>query len=133
VRSPLPDTVPSSHDVYSAPWGLGNLYRRDIEQADVAALMAALLGVSWPVNSVGVLPDTDLSRPGYLVWDEDADAKRLEAGRVNALVCSLPYYDVPPADGHLWCRCFSSTTKSSITSREAEFGTTSSIQPWKKW
>jgi phosphatidylinositol glycan class N len=94
VRSPLPDTVPSSHDVYSAPWGLGNLYRRDVEQADVAALMAALLGVSWPVNSVGVLPDTDLSRPGYLVWDEDADSKRLEAGRVNALVCSLLDHEV---------------------------------------
>ncbi|KAF4588570.1 Glycosyl phosphatidyl inositol anchor synthesis [Pleurotus pulmonarius] len=66
IRGPLPDSSPSSHDEYSRPWGLNNLLRRDIEQADIAALMASLLGIQWPVNSVGVLPDTDSSRPGYL-------------------------------------------------------------------
>ncbi|KAJ3558140.1 hypothetical protein NP233_g11569 [Leucocoprinus birnbaumii] len=66
VRGPLPDTFPSSHDEYSKPWGLNNLYRRDVEQADIAALMSALIGTSWPVNSVGVLPDVDPDRPGYL-------------------------------------------------------------------
>jgi phosphatidylinositol glycan class N len=28
--------------------------------------MSALIGTSWPVNSVGVLPDVDPDRPGYL-------------------------------------------------------------------
>ncbi|KAL1130704.1 hypothetical protein AAG570_011945 [Ranatra chinensis] len=41
----------SPHD-----WNLGNVTRRDVEQADLAPLMAALLGVPVPVNSVGVLP-----------------------------------------------------------------------------
>ncbi|KAG6863264.1 hypothetical protein C0995_007540, partial [Termitomyces sp. Mi166 len=66
IRGPLPDSVPSSHDSYSKPWGLGHLFRRDVEQADLAALMASLIGIDWPVNSVGVLPDVDPTRPGYL-------------------------------------------------------------------
>ena len=66
VRGPLPDTVPSSHDEYSQPWGLSHLLRRDVAQADVAALMTALLGIDWPANSVGVLPDVGHNKPGYL-------------------------------------------------------------------
>ncbi|EKM52856.1 uncharacterized protein PHACADRAFT_212064 [Phanerochaete carnosa HHB-10118-sp] len=66
VRGPLPDTVPSSHDEYSQPWGLNHLFRRDVSQADVAALMSAILGIDWPVNSVGVVPDVDPTKPGYL-------------------------------------------------------------------
>ncbi|KAF5331414.1 hypothetical protein D9611_011869 [Ephemerocybe angulata] len=66
VRGPLADADAASHDAYSEPWGLGHLYRRDVEQADIASLMAALVGIDWPVNSVGVLPDVDPSRPGYL-------------------------------------------------------------------
>lgn len=66
IRGPLPDSSPSSHDSYSLPWGLNHLLRRDVEQADIAALMASVLGINWPVNSVGVLPDVDPARPGYL-------------------------------------------------------------------
>ncbi|KAF6755115.1 GPI ethanolamine phosphate transferase 1 [Ephemerocybe angulata] len=66
VRGPLADADAASHDAYSEPWGLSHLYRRDVEQADIASVMAALIGIEWPVNSVGVLPDVDPSRPGYL-------------------------------------------------------------------
>ncbi|KAH0582173.1 hypothetical protein H2248_011824 [Termitomyces sp. 'cryptogamus'] len=66
IRGPLPDSTPSSHDSYSKSWGLGKLLRRDVEQADLAALMASLIGIDWPVNSVGVLPDVDPTQPGYL-------------------------------------------------------------------
>ena len=70
VRGPLPDSTPSSHDDYSAPWGLTHLLRHDVEQADVAALMSTLIAAEWPVNSVGVLPDVDHTRPGYLASSE---------------------------------------------------------------
>ena len=77
VRGPLPDPDSESHDAYSRPWNLNHLVRRDVEQADIAPLMATLIGVDWPVNSVGVLPDTDPSQPGYLDSEgqEDVVAK----------------------------------------------------------
>jgi GPI ethanolamine phosphate transferase 1 len=83
VRAPIRLPVPSPTDEYTAPWQLERLARRDVEQADISVLMSALLGSHWPVNSVGVLPDIDPTRPGYLQLDE-ADA--LKAGLVNAQV-----------------------------------------------
>ena len=83
IRGPLPDSTPSSHDAYSEPWNLNRLLRRDVEQADVAALMSALLGIDWPANSVGVLPDVDHTRPGYLSGSKKEQA---EASLVNAQV-----------------------------------------------
>ncbi|KIM35184.1 hypothetical protein M413DRAFT_14705 [Hebeloma cylindrosporum] len=90
LRGPLPDSNPSSHDEYSEPWKLGHLFRRDIEQADIASLMASLIGIDWPANSVGVLPDVDPRRPGYLdtTTGEEAAAR---AAFVNAKVILEQY------------------------------------------
>lgn len=85
LRGPLPDSLPSSHDSYSEPWRLNHLLRRDVEQADVAALMASLLGINWPVNSVGVLPDVDPTRPGYML-PHLGDETLAQAALVNAKV-----------------------------------------------
>ncbi|KAJ4489952.1 Phosphatidylinositolglycan class N-domain-containing protein, partial [Lentinula aciculospora] len=75
IRGPLVDEDSSSHDAYSKGWDLRSvsnqlLYRRDIEQADLAPLMTALLGISWPVNSVGVVP-VDLLDPSTSTISED--------------------------------------------------------------
>ncbi|KAJ7292742.1 Phosphatidylinositolglycan class N-domain-containing protein [Mycena rebaudengoi] len=83
VRGPLPDSIPSSHDLYSEPWELSHLLRRDVEQADLAPLMSALVGINWPVNSVGVLPDVDPTRPGYLL-PQQGDKTLAKAAQVNA-------------------------------------------------
>ncbi|PIL27194.1 transporter [Ganoderma sinense ZZ0214-1] len=85
VRGPLPDSVPSSHEAYSERFGLSHLLRRDVEQADVAFLMSALIGTSWPVNAMGMLPDVDPTKPGYLL-PQEGENTLAEAALVNAKV-----------------------------------------------
>ncbi|KAJ5675699.1 GPI ethanolamine phosphate transferase 1 [Penicillium macrosclerotiorum] len=51
------DGIASGHeDGFSSDWGFDHVQRHDVAQADVAALMAYLVGVDYPVNSVGQLP-----------------------------------------------------------------------------
>lgn len=62
-------------DGFSSDWGMDHVQRHDVAQADVAALMAYLAGLPFPVNSVGELPLT------YI----DTDSKsKAEALLVNA-------------------------------------------------
>lgn len=70
-----PGEVAPGHDAYSADWDFNNTRRHDVAQADVAALMAYLVGTEFPGNSVGELPLSFLS----------ADIKeKAEAYLVNA-------------------------------------------------
>ncbi|OJD22799.1 GPI ethanolamine phosphate transferase 1 [Blastomyces percursus] len=48
--------APGHEDGFSSDWSLDNVHRHDVAQADVAALMAYLVGLDFPVNSVGELP-----------------------------------------------------------------------------
>lgn len=50
---------------FSRNWGLAHLARHDVEQADVAPLLASLIGVPVPVNSVGRLPEAYLNPGKY--------------------------------------------------------------------
>ncbi|KAM3077141.1 Glycosyl phosphatidyl inositol anchor synthesis [Clarireedia jacksonii] len=53
--------VAPGHDELSSDWNLDHIQRHDVAQADVAALMAYLVGLDFPVNSVGELPLSYLS------------------------------------------------------------------------
>ncbi|RYP91389.1 hypothetical protein DL770_002529 [Monosporascus sp. CRB-9-2] len=59
--STYPDGLAPGHDAYSSDWNLNHIRRHDVAQADVAALMAYLIGVEFPANSVGELPLSYLS------------------------------------------------------------------------
>jgi GPI ethanolamine phosphate transferase 1 len=48
--------APGHADGFSSDWDLDTIQRHDVAQADVAALMAYLAGLEFPVNSVGELP-----------------------------------------------------------------------------
>jgi phosphatidylinositol glycan class N len=55
--------APGHEDRFSSDWGLDHVTRHDVAQADVAALMAYLAGLAFPVNSVGELPLSFLKAP----------------------------------------------------------------------
>lgn len=61
--------APGHADNFSSDWHLDHIQRHDVEQADVAALMAYLVGLDFPTNSVGVLP------LAYLDTDEKSKAE----------------------------------------------------------
>jgi len=50
------DGIAPGHDELSSDWRFNQIARHDVAQADVAALMAYLAGLAFPVNSVGELP-----------------------------------------------------------------------------
>lgn len=96
IRGPIlnPSSTHQMPDVYSAPWDLSHIVRRDVEQADVAALMSALIGIHWPINSVGVLPDVDPQKDGYLSM-RGGEREIAEAVVVNAKVNLSRRYWLP--------------------------------------
>lgn len=69
------NSIAPGHTEFSSDWHLDHVRRHDVDQADVAALMAYLIGTEFPANSVGKLPLSYLA----------ADAKeKAVASLVNA-------------------------------------------------
>ncbi|KAI1314430.1 Glycosyl phosphatidyl inositol anchor synthesis [Mortierella claussenii] len=79
-----PDTVkPQGHDEFSADWKLDQYSRHDVKQADIAPLMASLIGINYPVNSVGELP---------LPYLDASDSFRAESTFTNTLQILEQYH-----------------------------------------
>uniref|UniRef100_A0A3B3VZJ5 GPI ethanolamine phosphate transferase 1 n=1 Tax=Poecilia latipinna TaxID=48699 RepID=A0A3B3VZJ5_9TELE len=63
-------------DGYLKDWNLEHIRRADVNQADIAPLMASLLGLPIPVNSVGVTP---------LLYLNNSDQFKAESMYTNAI------------------------------------------------
>lgn len=92
VRGPRPASPPASAsppwspgapqiasvDARVSAWGLADLERTDVNQADIAPLMSSLLGIAVPANSVGVLPTPYLDvGPSYLAQTVLANTRQI--------------------------------------------------------
>uniref|UniRef100_UPI00358E5152 GPI ethanolamine phosphate transferase 1 isoform X2 n=1 Tax=Myxine glutinosa TaxID=7769 RepID=UPI00358E5152 len=76
VNGPEQAGIETYADSFSEEWKLSHLKRKDVNQADLAPLMATLLGIPFPMNSVGLLP---------LSYLNASVAFRAEAALANAL------------------------------------------------
>ncbi|XP_012629942.2 GPI ethanolamine phosphate transferase 1 isoform X1 [Microcebus murinus] len=56
IKYPQKVSAQQFDDAFLKEWRLENWKRRDVNQADIAPLMASLIGVPFPLNSVGILP-----------------------------------------------------------------------------
>eukprot|EP00741_Cyanophora_paradoxa_P003472 tig00000711_g3372.t1 len=63
ARGPRWVRRPAADERQGARWGLAALERTDVDQADLAPLMAAVLGLATPCNSEGLLPGALLRAP----------------------------------------------------------------------
>lgn len=71
ARKPHPPTARPGEKSMPAPgaWNLTGLPRFDINQADVAPLISFFAGLTYPMNSVGVLPTAYIDAPQSSVSD----------------------------------------------------------------
>ncbi|XP_031138038.1 GPI ethanolamine phosphate transferase 1 isoform X1 [Sander lucioperca] len=100
------------NDGYLQDWKLEHLRRVDVNQADIAPLMASLIGVPFPVNSVGVLP---------LLYLNNSDQFKAESMYTNAIQV-LEQYKMKMAQKKETTLSFLFTPYQLLTeSKQAEF------------
>jgi phosphatidylinositol glycan class N len=82
INKPQFEEAVQGHGISPPSWRVNHLKRFDVEQADIAPLMATLIGASIPINSIGVLP---------LNFIDNTDAFKAEVLFTNAKEIGAQY------------------------------------------
>ncbi|XP_074647889.1 GPI ethanolamine phosphate transferase 1-like [Tubulanus polymorphus] len=89
-------------DDFAKDWRLEGIERVDVNQADIAPLMASLIGISYPVNNVGTLPveylRTDNRFKAHSLWAnarqmiQQFEVKKLEKRNSTLSMLFKPFH-----------------------------------------
>ncbi|XP_037661470.1 GPI ethanolamine phosphate transferase 1 isoform X2 [Choloepus didactylus] len=87
-------------DAFLKEWKLENWKRQDVNQADIAPLMASLIGVPFPLNSVGTLPvdylnNTDLFKAESMFANAGQILEQFKVKMAQKKEVTLPFLFTP--------------------------------------
>uniref|UniRef100_A0A8C5K6Z4 GPI ethanolamine phosphate transferase 1 n=1 Tax=Jaculus jaculus TaxID=51337 RepID=A0A8C5K6Z4_JACJA len=100
IKYPQKASAQQFDDGFSKEWRLGNWKRQDVNQADIAPLMASLIGVPFPLNSVGTLPvdylnSTDLFRAESMFTNAVQILEQFKVKMTQRKEATLPFLFTP--------------------------------------
>ncbi|XP_023578925.1 GPI ethanolamine phosphate transferase 1 isoform X2 [Octodon degus] len=100
IKYPQKVSAQQFDDDFLKEWGLEKWKRRDVNQADIAPLMASLVGVPFPLNSVGILPmdylnNTDLFKAESIFTNAVQILEQFKVKMTQKKETTLPFLFIP--------------------------------------
>uniref|UniRef100_A0A8C9ATN7 GPI ethanolamine phosphate transferase 1 n=1 Tax=Prolemur simus TaxID=1328070 RepID=A0A8C9ATN7_PROSS len=100
IKYPQKVSAQQFDDAFLKEWRLENWKRRDVNQADIAPLMASLIGVPFPLNSVGILPvdylnNTDLFKAESMFTNAVQILEQFEVKMIQKKEVTLSFLFTP--------------------------------------
>ncbi|XP_014932725.2 GPI ethanolamine phosphate transferase 1 isoform X2 [Acinonyx jubatus] len=100
IKYPQKVSAQKFDDAFLKEWRLESWKRQDIHQADIAPLMASLIGVPFPLNSVGILPvdylnNTDLFKAESMFTNAIQILQQFTVKMTQKKEVTLPFLFIP--------------------------------------
>ncbi|XP_076991433.1 GPI ethanolamine phosphate transferase 1 [Tamandua tetradactyla] len=100
IKYPQKVSAQQFDDAFLKEWKLENWKRQDVNQADIAPLMASLIGVPFPLNSVGTLPvdylnNTDLFKAESMFANAVQILEQFKVKMAQKKEVTLPFLFTP--------------------------------------
>ncbi|XP_023368169.1 GPI ethanolamine phosphate transferase 1 [Otolemur garnettii] len=100
IKYPQKVSAQQFDDEFLKEWKLENWKRQDVNQADIAPLMASLIGVPFPLNSVGILPvdylnNTDLFKAESMFTNAVQILEQFKVKMTQKKEVTLPFLFTP--------------------------------------
>uniref|UniRef100_A0A2K5RAX9 GPI ethanolamine phosphate transferase 1 n=1 Tax=Cebus imitator TaxID=2715852 RepID=A0A2K5RAX9_CEBIM len=100
IKYPQRVSAQQFDDAFLKEWRLENWKRLDVNQADIAPLMTSLIGVPFPLNSVGILPvdylnNTDLFKAESVFTNAVQILEQFKVKMTQKKEATLPFLFTP--------------------------------------